>query len=769
MTAKGPDPSASLRMTLLAKEARGIIAEASSSAFDRLSFILRKLRTYRLFWLVPVLAVAAYAPVLSMWFVGDDFGHLLTNEQLPWPQPFLTFAGGEMFYRPLSTTLTWNLGHALFGTNALPYHAISLALHALAAWLLARAVAAISGEIRTGWLAGALFAVYPLSTEPVAWLAAQWDLWAAVCALAAVWGFAHAWRTAENRTTPTGHPQDANRPEGTRKNAKDRWGSLVSGMRSSVARPYLLGFLAMLLGVLMKESVLPLPLVLPFVALATSASARHSDDTLWTSDPSAGSGQAFGLWTTARRAVLWTLPYALPSALFVGLRVGAGGIGGYIGDATDPRHVFWDSIVAAGVQMAMPLNRSVFHVVLVQLLGLIVTVSILVALVLWGRRRWPLLLLSLVWSIAFVLPAAGLVKVQPDNLNNRLLYLSLAGFCIGLAALLSGLLEEMSAKHGAYTQRVRGTRTAKRPAPRSEKLMRRIGPVVPIALILIAVPVTWVQLQPWVQSSKQTQHILREMGKLLEPVRGQRVLINATDLPGAYKGSFVFWNGFEDALLIFNDQPAKVQEVPHLDPAELAQPLANIAGIYNLDFSFNPADQMYYVDSLAGVTGPTPPPAEEGEIWDYTVCGHTGHNGLVEWEAHRASFRCTESPREPLSRGTNYRVYRSGGADAVLLSSPRVDLAGARWVRLALAARLPRPEGTREEGRSGRWEWVTGGQADRIEGNREFGLDATGAWRTYSVYVPAAEVGEQLDILRLAPVTARLQVDIAWIAVIPVR
>ena len=79
-----------------------------------------------------------------------------------------------MFYRPLSTSLTWELGFLLFGTNAFPYHAVSLALHALVAWMLAKTVSTIAGEPRIGWLTGALFAVYPLGTEPVAWLASQW-------------------------------------------------------------------------------------------------------------------------------------------------------------------------------------------------------------------------------------------------------------------------------------------------------------------------------------------------------------------------------------------------------------------------------------------------------------------------------------------------------------------------------------------------------------------------------------------------------------------
>ncbi len=101
---------------------------------------------WRLWLLIPVLAVAAYAPVLSMWFVADDFDFLGSQEGLTLTGSFLDFWDGQLLYRPLSTIITWGLGYNLFGTNALPYHAISLVLHALVAWMSGRTVATISGE-----------------------------------------------------------------------------------------------------------------------------------------------------------------------------------------------------------------------------------------------------------------------------------------------------------------------------------------------------------------------------------------------------------------------------------------------------------------------------------------------------------------------------------------------------------------------------------------------------------------------------------------------
>src|SRR6476620_2024316 len=154
------------------------------------------------FWpwlIVPLLAAIAFAPVVGMWFAADDFGHLLYNKQLPFPQALLAFDRNNFFYRPLGTIVTWNFEAGLFGTNAMPYHVVSLALHALAAFLVARFAYTVSNSAATGWIAGALFAVYPLTIEPVAWLASQWDLLGTSCVLGAAWAFAVAWKRGDWR------------------------------------------------------------------------------------------------------------------------------------------------------------------------------------------------------------------------------------------------------------------------------------------------------------------------------------------------------------------------------------------------------------------------------------------------------------------------------------------------------------------------------------------------------------------------------------------
>src|SRR5207253_8539551 len=122
--------------------------------------------------LIPLLAVAAYAPVVSIGFLSDDFallsqmgtGDITLGTLLPIPYWY--------FYRPVGMLLTWQLGWHLWGFNPLPYHVQGLLIHAAASLVLGLWLAQATSYRNLGLLAGALFAVFPLHMEAVGWLAA---------------------------------------------------------------------------------------------------------------------------------------------------------------------------------------------------------------------------------------------------------------------------------------------------------------------------------------------------------------------------------------------------------------------------------------------------------------------------------------------------------------------------------------------------------------------------------------------------------------------
>jgi hypothetical protein len=640
-----------------------------------------------------VLGAVAFLPVLWVWFLGDDFGLLRYHEVMPGLDPFAT-ERRYFFYRPLSTVLTWNLQYALFGTSSAAYHLVSLLLHALAAWLLARVVALVSGDAVVGWLAGALYAVYPLCTEPVAWLAAQWDLWAAVCVLGAVWGFAYGWRTGRRL-------------------------------------PYVLGLLAATAAMFMKEIALPLPLVLPFVALAATLSNPRQGE--------ARPRDRRGWWLLARRCVLWSLPYSLSTLLFVAVRyANRGNIGGYPTAATDFPHFFWNSLVNAAGAMLMPLNRATFGGATVQVAGAIISAGFFMGLFVWGRERWPLHLLALAWWLTFLAPVLNLLPVAPTTLGNRVLHMSLMGFCVAVAGLL-----------GSALRRLRGRRV-------------QVAGWMAVGLgLALFVAATWQQLQSWVQASRQAQALVSETADTIASATNSQdtYALTVQGLPADYNGAYLFVNAFDDALAIFGQRHVRLTKVEALDPRVWSPP-ADVAGGINLAVAPVSSDGLYHVASANGWTAASPPPnVSNGAVWDYTSCA----SRPGDWQARNGSFQCASWA------GHGYATMAATSDDPQLLSGDlSLDLTGARWVRVQVVARVT---GEQRKGLYAQWYWrETGPDASAVSEERtvRFALDTSGEWRTYWAYVPAQAIGGAgvaRTAWRFDPANAQVTVDIRWMAI----
>jgi hypothetical protein len=661
---------------------------------------IRNPQSTSLVWLlVPLLAIAAFAPTLGTWFVSDDFGHLLFHQSLAFPKALFAFDGANMFYRPLSTVLTWNLGYALFGTNALPYHIFSVLFHALAAYFLARAVAVISNSPGIGWLSGAIFAVYPLCTEPVAWLASQWDVTGAACLTGAVWGFSAAWRNHNGLA-------------------------------------YALGLLSAFLAVMMKESTLPLPVVIPFVALATELTSQQS---AVSGQQSPNQNSKFQWLALAKRIALWSLPFALPTLLFAALRlIAAGHIGGYPTAATDIQHFFWDSMVAAALETLMPLNRLVFPRTFVQVTGLLISGVLLLGLAAFGRRWWSLFLLAMIWWLAFILPVLNLIPIvgNPAHENNRIYYLSMMGFAIALAIPIAAFLQDL----------------AGRPRQNPQSAIRNpqfLGWAVVGLALLAAIPVTWIQLQPWVDASNQARHMVDEVGSLIGPVSRAKIAMNVKGLPDTYKGAYVFRNGFDGAMPEFDNQPIGISHVNRLDPQQLAVPFSS-HGRYNLDFAFDPNTRLYHISNLSGITDVTDPPQNTTHLWDFRQCNSSMPTG---WQAVNATTQCS---------GT-YLAFRASTNDpSLLLPNLNIDLTGKSWLRLGVSARYP----TVSDSKLGEWFWQAGGStAWTQDKSRTYFLDTTKSWRVYWTYIRAHDLGTNLAALRLDPVNDQLNTQLGWISI----
>jgi tetratricopeptide (TPR) repeat protein len=114
--------------------------------------------------------LAAYQPAWRGGLLWDDEAHVTRPELRTldgltriWTEP-----GATQQYYPLLHSTFWAL-HRLFGGNTLPYHLLSIALHALSAFLFALILRRLA--VPWPWFAAFVFALHPVHVESVAWIA----------------------------------------------------------------------------------------------------------------------------------------------------------------------------------------------------------------------------------------------------------------------------------------------------------------------------------------------------------------------------------------------------------------------------------------------------------------------------------------------------------------------------------------------------------------------------------------------------------------------
>ncbi|HEX8598662.1 MAG TPA: hypothetical protein VF952_09140 [Chloroflexia bacterium] len=487
----------------------------------------------------------------------------------------------------------------------------------------------------------------------------------------------------------------------------------------------------------MKEIVLPLPVIIPFVALATEMSGGRGE----TKADSRGISDRVSL---LKRISIWSAPFALPSLVFISIRyLGKGSIGGYESARTDYSVFFWDALSSAVGFMIMPLNRDMFGATLVQVVGFTISISVMVGLFFFGRTHWHMHLLALVWWLTFLVPVLNLILLTSDTTRgNRIFYFSLMGFLVSMAAVLSAAMDHIRA--------------------------RRALAVLVGLVILVSIPATWKQLEPWQQGSRQAERLVYELSSEVIPIPYPPSQVNVKNLPLEYKGAFVFWNGLDDALRIFGQRQLAVLAVDELDHSLLGAPfMADRNGIYNVELTFDPQRELYHVRDIRGATvGGMPPPEGDALTWDYRKCPEMRSS----WQATNATFSCSQEQTAPGS-GRAYATFSPNNQDAYLtLSDLPLSVEGNNFIRVGIEARMA---GT-GEGYSGRLFWATRQPNEWLEKRSiSYALETSGQWRIYWIYVPVIKLETLENGLRLDPVIRNedgaknetVNLDIAWISI----
>jgi protein O-mannosyl-transferase len=349
-----------------------------------------------------LITLVCYANILANGFVYDDIQQILDNPYVKsWrylPEIFTTTvwsfvgqAGTTNYYRPLMT-LSFLLLWKTFGPLAFGFHLFSMVVHAAVVVMVFYAGSRIFCDRRVGWCAAMLFAVHPIHTEAVAWIAALPDLEATFFFLVAVW--------------------------------------LLAGSESPTWRQQL-GLCASLLGALLAKE--PSLMLVP-LAIAFHHGVRADRTT-----------------TTVVQKMTHYLPLVLVGVGYVLLRLLL--FGNPVPVLQHP-NITWSFTVYSGFALLVtyakllvwPWPLSAFHVFHVSTsisqLGVLVGIGIVLALVagiLALRKTAPAAAFALLWIGVTLAPVLNARWMAANVLTERYLYLPSVGFCWLLGWLAVGL------------------------------------------------------------------------------------------------------------------------------------------------------------------------------------------------------------------------------------------------------------------------------------------------------------------------------------------
>lgn len=110
-----------------------------------------------------------YSPVWSAGYIWDDDAVVTANPVIVGPlglKDIWTTKAADIC--PLTLTTFW-VAHKLWGVAPLPYHLLTVLLHAAGACVLWRAL--LSLRVPGAWLGAAVWALHPVQVESVAWIA----------------------------------------------------------------------------------------------------------------------------------------------------------------------------------------------------------------------------------------------------------------------------------------------------------------------------------------------------------------------------------------------------------------------------------------------------------------------------------------------------------------------------------------------------------------------------------------------------------------------
>ena len=338
-------------------------------------------------------ALGAFAWTFGLGPLSDDFvlrRWAMAGEWMPegWPH-----------VRPLPLAL-WHVAFAS-GGNWTALHVLNVVVHALNAGLVAALASGWLGQ-RAGLVAGVTFALFPASTEAVAWLAALFDVLATLCVLCAtlVWV---------------------------------RW---APSARQAVAL-----FCCSLAGVLTKEIAIAIPFLLALTTLIGPAGVVPE-------------------WR--RRMSVWAVTVAPTGGYVVWTAFLSPAVARHLDAFPADRREWKDLLVRPFAALAVPIRTETGLPLEAYLVGvaLLVLFAVLLVDILRASRsniagsvqssQSAVLLVGLGWVTLTTLPLLGQFYVSNTLQGGRYLYLPAVGFAVLLSAALVGPVRRSAVAGAAF-------------------------------------------------------------------------------------------------------------------------------------------------------------------------------------------------------------------------------------------------------------------------------------------------------------------------------
>lgn len=362
--------------------------------------------------LLLALAVVPYVNSLENGFVWDDHQQVVMNSALRPESPFRHLLEPNVwgfsrqgirqptnYYRPLQM-VAYRLTADRFGFDPRAFHAINLTFHIFAVLLAFALFRKLTNSIGVALAAAALFAVHPVHSEAVDWIAALPDIGCTVFFLLAVLSFALTRNDLR-------HPLQIEQPRRTR----------LLLLATSVA--------AFAAALLWKESAIVLPLIVMSLALLLGEVGTF----------------ARGL----REALKLSLPYWVILGAYFFLRFRLLGFiaarsRNWILTRVELVLTTLNLLVNYWLKLLAPIHLNAYYVFSPVMplhdLRAIAAILFLIAAaggILYGARRAPLAAFAALWVCVTLIPALNVYAVGRNVFAERYLYLPSAGFCLLIA------------------------------------------------------------------------------------------------------------------------------------------------------------------------------------------------------------------------------------------------------------------------------------------------------------------------------------------------